>query len=106
MGPLGRIVTVIEPFRTTRTAASRMAGIIAAFSLTLLAAPIWLAQGQSAPTPATQSAQPPQTPSAQGSTPQGASAQDIEAPTIKIEANEVDLVFTVTDKKAVTSSQA
>jgi VWFA-related protein len=42
----------------------------------------------------------PQTPAA---TPQPTSAaepaQDAEAPTIKVEANEVDLVFTVTDKK-------
>jgi VWFA-related protein len=84
-----------------------MAGVLAALSLSLLAAPIALAQGQSAPPPPTQSPQPaspagpttqpsaaPQTPA-----PQGGSAQDLEAPTIKIEANEVDLVFTVTDKK-------
>jgi VWFA-related protein len=98
---------VIDPFRTSRTAAPRLAGVVAAFSLTLLAAPIWLAQGQSAPAPATQAAQPPSPsgattqPAAAPQNPamQGSSAQDLEAPTIKIEANEVDLVFTVTDKK-------
>ena len=29
----------------------------------------------------------------------GRSAQDAEAPTIKVQANEVNLIFTVTDKK-------
>ena len=96
---MGRIETVIEPFRTSST---HMAGVIAAFFLTILAAPLSLAYGQ-VTTPATPSQAPaatkpqavvPPAPAAQ-QTP----AQDLEAPTIKIEANEVDLVFTVTDKK-------
>jgi VWFA-related protein len=80
-----------------------MAGVIAAFSLSLIAAPLGLAQGQSAPPATAQNPQPAATaqPAAAPQAPpaQGASAQDLEAPTIKIQANEVDLVFTVTDKK-------
>jgi VWFA-related protein len=66
------------------------------------AAPTQPAVPSSAPVTATQTppAQAPaaQTPAATGAQPPAA-GQDADAPTIKVQANEVDLVFTVTDKK-------
>jgi VWFA-related protein len=50
-----------------------------------------------APAPAAAPAQPTPTPDATAQPP--AAAQDSEAPILKIQSNEVDLVFTVTDKK-------
>jgi VWFA-related protein len=93
---------VIELFRTSRMVALRMAGAMAAFFLVLLAVPASLAQVQS-PAPAAQ-ALPPASPAgantpAAPQTTQPAAAQDIEAPIIKVNVNEVDLVFTVTDGK-------
>ena len=96
---------VTELFRTSRVVvALRMAGVIAAFSLMLLAVPAPNAQAQAptqppaspagAKTPPAPQAPAPQNPATQASTP-----GDIEAPTIKVNVNEVDLVFTVTDGK-------
>jgi VWFA-related protein len=74
-----------------------MAGAMTAFSLVLLAAPAPLAHAQSA-APAAAPAQPAAKP--QLVAPQATSAQqDAEAPIIKVNVNEVDLVFTVTDGK-------
>jgi VWFA-related protein len=122
MRQLGRIVIVIELFRTSRMVVARMAGVIAAFALMVPFAAAALAQA--APTPATQptptqaqapapqtpatqtpatQTPAPQTPSTQAPAPQSqtpaAQAQGAQAPTIKVQANEVDLVFTVTDSK-------
>jgi VWFA-related protein len=115
MRQLGRIVIVIELFRTSRMVVARMAGVIAAFALMVPFAAAALAQA--APTPATQptptqaqgaQAPAPQTPttlspSTQAPAPQSQTpapqAQGAQAPTIKVQANEVDLVFTVTDSK-------
>ena len=115
---LGRIVRVIEQFRTFR-----MVALLAAFSVIVLAFPTPRAHGQtlpSAPLPQGQQQQqqpqpspqpkalppaPAQAPAAPAkptppTTPATApTAQDLEAPTIKLNVNEVDLVFTVTDKK-------
>ena len=115
---LGRIVRVIELFRTFR-----MVALLAAFSVIVLAFPTPRAHGQtlpSAPLPQGQQQQqqpqpspqpkalppaPAQAPAAPAkptppTTPATApTAQDLEAPTIKLNVNEVDLVFTVTDKK-------
>jgi VWFA-related protein len=108
-------VIVIELFRTSRMVVARMAGVIAAFALMVPFAAAALAQA--APTPATQptptqaqgaQAPAPQTPttlspSTQAPAPQSQTpapqAQGAQAPTIKVQANEVDLVFTVTDSK-------
>ena len=116
---MGRIMRVIELFRTSRMVALHMAGVAAALSLIFLAVPAPVAHGQST-APATTQAQPaaspaggtaqavpqaavPQTaapqPPAQGTQQSTSTAQDLEAPTIKIQVNEVDLVFTVTDGK-------
>ena len=106
MSQLGRIVRVIELFRTSRMVALRMAGAIAAFSLWLLRCTAAGASGigddsrrprrlLASRRRATQPAPQLRERSAAGAAP----AQDLEAPTIKVQANEVDLVFTVTDKK-------
>jgi VWFA-related protein len=50
------------------------------------------------PAPAAPASQTPPTPATSAGA-QQPTAQDLEAPTIKVQANEVDLVFTVTDKK-------
>lgn len=104
MGRLGRIVEVIDLFRTPRKFARHMAAFVAAVSLTLLAMPSAQAQATTpaAPAPAATPSQRPAaapavSPSASGQPEQP--AQDSEAPTIKVNVNEVDLVFTVTDKK-------
>ena len=85
--------------------------ILACCALLVPALALQLARGQSTPAaaqPAAQSQLPqPQQPAPRPAAPQTAGqqpgaqppAQDIEAPTIKVQANEVDLVFTVTDKK-------
>jgi VWFA-related protein len=98
---------VNESMRIFRGAGSRAAAAAVAFALVL---PVAQARGQSATLGATQPQtqpqmqslpQPPATkppatqPQAQG--PVG--AQDEAAPTITIQANEVNLIFTVTDKK-------
>ena len=108
---MSRIVTVIEPYRIFRSVLRCLPGAIVIWSLAGLVGSISLAHGQS-PLPSAPQAQSPsgpgmipapvQTPSTQGSGAQAASTpvtQDQEAPTIKVQANEVDLVFTVTDKK-------
>jgi len=93
---------VIELFRTPRTVALRIAGAAAAFSLIALAVPTLPAQGQSS---AAAQTQPPAGPAAvapaASSTPAATqnSSQDLEAPVYKVQVNEVDLVFTVTDDK-------
>jgi VWFA-related protein len=88
---------VIEQFRTSRVVALRMAGATTVLSLILLAASAPLAQAQST-APAAAPAQPPAKP--QPAAPQATSTQqDAEAPIIKVNVNEVDLVFTVTDNK-------
>jgi VWFA-related protein len=73
-----------------------------AFFLVLLAARASLAQAPAtAPATAQAQSQPstaPQTP-APTAPPSASTAQDSEAPTIKVNVNEVDLVFTVTDSK-------
>ena len=113
---LGRIVRVIELFRTFR-----MVALLAAFSVIVLAFPTPRAHGQtlpSAPLPQGQQQQPQPSPQPKALPPAPAqapaapakptppttpatapTAQDLEAPTIKLNVNEVDLVFTVTDKK-------
>jgi len=103
---LGRIVRVNELYRT-----SRMVALVAA-SLIALAAPTPYAQGPipSAPQPQQQpqpqpSQQPqvivPKAPAAQGAKQPAATqqVQDMDTPVLKVQSNEVDLVFTVTDKK-------
>ena len=105
MRALDRIERVIELFRTSRRVA------LVAASLVVLAAPTLFAQGQampSAPQPQqpAQPAQPqqqilvpkaPPTPTAQP--PATQQVQDMDTPVLKVQSNEVDLVFTVTDKK-------
>lgn len=99
---LGRIVRVNELNRSSRIT-SLLAGFAAAFFL-LSSVPAARAQGQTALPATTQSA--PQTtppaatpaqpaPAANGQQP----PQDTPIPTIVVHANEVDLVFTVTDSK-------
>jgi VWFA-related protein len=93
---MGRIVRVNELDRTSRIVAP-LAGVLAAVLLLVPSFPAALAQppaAQPAPAPAQTPAV--QTPAAQAQPP---TTQDIEAPTIKVQANEVDLVFTVTDNK-------
>jgi VWFA-related protein len=75
---------------------------LAVGTLLLAISPAPAAQGQNAPASATQPAQavpqtPPPAPSA--ASPGEQPAQDTPVPTIVIHANEVDLVFTVTDNK-------
>jgi VWFA-related protein len=88
---LGRIVTVNELNRTS-SIAPLLAGVAAALLFVVSPVPVARAQGPTAPAPATQSA--PQ-PAAAPAPP----AQDTPIPTIVVHANEVDLVFTVTDNK-------
>ena len=74
-----------------------MAAVLAAFLLTLPATPIAQAQ---ATAPAATPSQPPAATAPAGSNTQAQQqAQDSGAPIIKVNVNEVDLVFTVTDKK-------
>jgi VWFA-related protein len=82
--------------------------LLALGALTVLATAFPVAQGQSLATPApatqagpTSAAQPPASQPAPnaGAQPPTTGPQDMEAPTIKVGVNEVDLVFTVTDKK-------
>ena len=109
MRALGRIVRVIELFRNFR-----MAALVAASSLVVVATAAPFAHGQaipSAPQPQTQPTQTrPQTqPPAQIPLPKAKpapapqptlqQAEDTNTPIIKVGVNEVDLVFTVTDKK-------
>ena len=99
MRPLGRIVTVIEPFRTSST---RIAGFIAALILIAPcrpALPCIRPHNRAGSSLRLRQSHPPQSSAAPAAGSQQPQAQDLEAPTIKIEANEVDLVFTVTDKK-------
>src|ERR1039458_5963975 len=65
--------------------------LLAACALTVLSVAVPLAHAQATPAapPAKQNPASPPAPT----------AQDLAAPTIKVQANEVDLVFTVTDKK-------
>src|SRR5579863_4640498 len=102
---LDRIERVIEPFRNSCRAA-----LVAASSLLVLAAPVSFAHGQaipSAPQPQTQPAQsqpqtqipPPKAKTAPAAQPTVQQAEDADTPIIKVGVNEVDLVFTVTDKK-------
>jgi len=124
---LGRIIRVNKLNRIQPTAAPRSAGLVAALALMVPAIAASLAYGQSA-TPVPAQSQPlgnpstapgpqtpaltspatqpaiPQAPAAPGTEPQppdstGLPAQDQATQTIKVQANEVDLVFTVTDKK-------
>jgi VWFA-related protein len=95
-------VEVIELFCTSRTFACRMAAVLAAISLTFPAVPSAQAQATAPVAPATTPSQPPAAaPAASPGTSNQSQqpAQDSEAPTIKVNVNEVDLVFTVTDKK-------
>ncbi len=115
---LGRIVRVIEPLDLyDLCVASSKKHLIALGASTLLAVAFPFAQGQApaTPPPAGQAApavQAPPTSAPQPAAPQsqaphaaqqppaaGSSPSDLEAPTIKVGVNEVDLVFTVTDKK-------
>jgi len=74
-----------------------VAAVLAAFLLTLPATPIAQAQ---ATAPAATPSQPPAATAPAGSNTQAQQqAQDSGAPIIKVNVNEVDLVFTVTDKK-------
>ena len=119
MRRLGRIVSVIELFSTSRMVVRRTAEILAASLLMVPFSAVALAQAQTAPAPAAQpapapvqvpaaqtpaaktpvtQAPPTQPPAAQSQTPT-ATDQGAQAPTIKVQANEVDLVFTVTDSK-------
>ena len=119
MRRLGRIVSVIELFSTSRMVVRRTAEILAASLLMVPFSAVALAQAQTAPAPAAQPAPAPvqvpaaqtpaaktpvtqtspiQPPAAQSQTPT-ATDQGAQAPTIKVQANEVDLVFTVTDSK-------
>jgi VWFA-related protein len=105
---------VIEPYRIVRSVLRCLPGAIVVWSLAGLAGSIHSAQGQSTLPAAPQRQSPSgpgsipapaQAPAAQGSGAQAPAVtgqpahQDQEAPTIKVQANEVDLVFTVTDKK-------
>ena len=118
MRRLGRIVNVIALFSKPRMVVRRTVGTFAALLMASCAVAA-LAQVQAAPPPAKQTApaqvQVPttQTPAAQTPATQTpatptpavesqtptAAAQGAQAPTIKVQANEVDLVFTVTDSK-------
>lgn len=92
----------------------RMAGykshLLAVCALAVLSTAVPFAHAQATPAvpqtnqPATHNPVSPPSPTpavapARTSNPPVAATQDIEAPTIKVQANEVDLVFTVTDKK-------
>jgi len=93
---LGRIVRVIELSRIFRSKVPHVTSLFLCFALFALAsaAPIVLAQAPAAPAkaPAPPTSQPP-APAAQTPVP------DADVSTIKVQVNEVDLVFTVTDKK-------
>jgi VWFA-related protein len=80
-----------------------VAAVLLSLAWIVLPQPLLLAQAQSA-TPSTPAAAASPSPPQQPPTPQPPAAaapatQDQEAPIIKVQANEVDLVFTVTDKK-------
>jgi VWFA-related protein len=124
---LGKIVQMMMNGRVRSVTAllkPALAGCVALLLATALPPIFAQTSAQPAATPQTAPAQPPaaspqtpsapQNPSGAGQTPSTAPqtpaatpqptsaaepAQDAEAPTIKVEANEVDLVFTVTDKK-------
>jgi len=85
---------VNELNRILRRVGARAAGACAA-SMTVLFVTLALAQGQSAPPQTGPAAAQAQGAGAQTAIP----AQDQAAPTIKVQANEVNLIFTVTDKK-------
>jgi VWFA-related protein len=97
---------VIELFRTCRSAARYLPRATVVF-LTILILPLSRAHAQGTPpqTSAPASAQPQpqpavaQQPAAAQPDQPAPPAQDSEAPIIKVNVNEVDLVFTVTDKK-------
>lgn len=100
-----RIVQVIDLKVTSRILAFVAALTLAAGTPTLLAQDVQTPTSSTAPAPA-----PPPTPKPvaqaipvagqqQAAPPAPATAQDANTPTIKVESNEVDLVFTVTDKK-------
>jgi VWFA-related protein len=104
---LGRIVSVIELFRSPGRVV-----LLAASSLVLLTAPTPFALGQaipSAPQPQPQTPPKPAQPITPLPQPKAAPApvaqpapqqvEDADTPTLKVGVNEVDLVFTVTDKK-------
>jgi VWFA-related protein len=112
---LSRIVRVNAFHRISRKVAPRTAGLAAAFLLILSAIPVVDAHAQtSSPAPA---ASAPSTPAAQPPAPaatqpspssapvpatsgqQAGSTPDSDVQTIKLNVNEVDLIFTVTDKK-------
>ena len=85
-----------RPLFTTSTAWTRRWGL-GVSGLTLAAA--LLTAALPAQQPATPPAQPAQTPAAQPPAAQpGGSGTDVNAPTIKVGVNEVNLIFTVTDK--------
>ena len=105
---MGRImqVSLLTSIHHSFSANGKHLAAFCALTVWAIAAP--LAHGQSAPAPQTASAaqasqpqQPTPAAPATGTQQSGAAApaQDAEAPTIKIGVNEVDLVFTVTDKK-------
>jgi VWFA-related protein len=93
---------VIERQRIRRAFALRRANFLAAVSLSVLLLPLVpalaqppgqpVAPAQALPAPA---ASTPDTPPSAAATP----VQDDSAPTIRVQANEVNLIFTVTDKK-------
>jgi VWFA-related protein len=98
--------------RISRKVAPRTAGLAAAFLLTVSAIPVVAAHAQTtAPAPAasapsTPATQPPAPAATQPSSSatlapaqQGDQAPDSDVKTIKVQANEVDLIFTVVDKK-------
>jgi VWFA-related protein len=98
--PLSRIVRVIDPLRSLRIC----------LPLTALALLLPVATAQTTPAappamPAPQTAPPVQAPATQTQTPaaqpptDAAPATDEPITTIKVQANEVNLIFTVTDKK-------
>ncbi|MDP9050220.1 MAG: VWA domain-containing protein [Acidobacteriota bacterium] len=102
---LGRIVSVIELYCKSRVVAPSL-GAAVVFLLAISSGSIVRAQTSPVPPPqpAPQTAKPaapapasttPAAPAANSQTP----SQDSQAPTIKVQANEVDLIFTVTDNR-------
>ena len=93
---------VIELARILRMVLPRRAGLAFEFAFLCLIAPAALVYGQSTAPAAAPVAQPPAAPappSADAPASGAAPVQDDTAPTIKVQANEVNLIFTVTDKK-------
>ena len=96
---LGRIERVIEVERKSYRAVARLSGRAIEFALLLLFAasfatgiPARAQTGPDAQTPATPTTAPP-------AATEPSPMQNEAAPTIKVQANEVNLIFTVTDKK-------